>query len=112
MRKRLEEKKRRETELKKTRNRPPDEDDDEQQIEAEDAARVREELGIGYGEWEIDSSDLEYTKKLGTGASGKVYKGLLRGKIEVAIKVLTAVQTEEAMEEFKKEFQVCISYKP
>lgn len=55
--------------------------------------------------WVIDALELEYTLKLGSGSSGKVYKGIYRGK-EVAVKVLKAVTTQSQLEEFKKEFQI------
>eukprot|EP01117_Protostelium_nocturnum_P012712 TRINITY_DN4691_c0_g1_i3.p1 TRINITY_DN4691_c0_g1~~TRINITY_DN4691_c0_g1_i3.p1 ORF type:complete len:937 (-),score=335.21 TRINITY_DN4691_c0_g1_i3:142-2952(-) len=57
------------------------------------------------GEGWIDHSDLEFTKKLGSGTSGKVYQGLFKGK-EVAIKVLKDIESSESMEEFKKEFLI------
>ncbi|KYQ90942.1 ankyrin repeat-containing protein [Tieghemostelium lacteum] len=55
--------------------------------------------------WVIDHSDLEYTLKLGSGSSGKVYKGIYKGK-EVAVKVLKSITTQSQLEEFKKEFQI------
>jgi serine/threonine protein kinase len=94
---------RKRAEEKKNRQRPPDEDEDE--TVRHDADKVREELGIVDGKWEIDTTELEYTKLLGSGASGKVYKGLFKGK-EVAIKVLTNIDVEETLDEFKKEFQI------
>lgn len=93
-----------EAERKRRAMLPPDEDPDEKVDSAHtDVTKVRSELGLTEGTWEIDGTDLEYTKKLGSGTSGKVYKGLLRGK-EVAIKVLIAVDAAEQMDEFKKEF--------
>jgi hypothetical protein len=53
----------------------------------------------------INHSELEYTKQLGRGTSGKVYQGLFKGK-EVAIKVLKDVTEEAQLLEFKKEFQI------
>lgn len=54
----------------------------------------------------INEADLEFTEKLGQGASGKVYKGLYKGKEEVAIKVLKAMTESKEIEEFKKEFMI------
>eukprot|EP01119_Soliformovum_irregulare_P002953 TRINITY_DN1320_c0_g1_i1.p1 TRINITY_DN1320_c0_g1~~TRINITY_DN1320_c0_g1_i1.p1 ORF type:complete len:915 (+),score=278.57 TRINITY_DN1320_c0_g1_i1:57-2801(+) len=51
-----------------------------------------------------NQSELEFTKEIGNGTSGKVYKGLLRGN-KVAVKVLKAVDGS-AIEEFKKEFAI------
>lgn len=63
--------------------------------------RMKASIGTS---WEINHSDLEFTKKLGSGTSGKVYKGLYKGK-KVAIKVLKA-EDLAVEEEFKKEFKV------
>ncbi|EGC31160.1 hypothetical protein DICPUDRAFT_95570 [Dictyostelium purpureum] len=53
----------------------------------------------------IKHEELEYTDKLGSGSSGKVYKGLYKGK-EVAIKVLKSMTEAREIDEFKKEFQI------
>lgn len=96
-----------EKERKKKAMLPPDEDDSSP---TQDPEKVREELGLVNGNWEIEGSELEYTKKLGSGASGKVYRGLYKNK-EVAIKVLTAVDAEDEMEEFRKEFLILTEVK-
>lgn len=52
----------------------------------------------------IKAEDLEFLSLLGEGSSGKVYKGLHKGKV-VACKVLKLVN-DETREEFKKEFEI------
>jgi hypothetical protein len=54
--------------------------------------------------WLIRHSDMEFTKELGIGTSGKVFKGLFHG-VKVAIKVFKAVDSK-TMTEFKKEFHI------
>jgi len=56
-------------------------------------------------EWILDKNDVEFTKKLAEGLTGKVYKGLFKG-LPVAIKVL---KTSEALDAFKKEFMMMSS---
>ena len=60
-------------------------------------------------EWEIDPTDLEFTRSLGQGASGEVFQGTFKGE-PVAIKVLKTNNTDAETEEFKKEFSVLVSF--
>jgi len=55
--------------------------------------------------WLISHSELEFTKELGSGVSGTVYKGLYKGE-KVAIKILKSQNKDPTIEEFKKEFLV------
>eukprot|EP01119_Soliformovum_irregulare_P012083 TRINITY_DN3114_c0_g1_i1.p1 TRINITY_DN3114_c0_g1~~TRINITY_DN3114_c0_g1_i1.p1 ORF type:complete len:992 (+),score=287.31 TRINITY_DN3114_c0_g1_i1:99-3074(+) len=78
---------------------------------AEQARRIEEfKLGLKSEEsiWLIDVDDLEFTKELGQGANGRVYKGILKKKEtshKVAIKVLKNTN-EQSLIGFKKEFVV------
>lgn len=56
-------------------------------------------------EWVINGKEIEYLKRLGSGTSGDVYKGLYRDKY-IAIKVLKEMTEEKEQDEFKKEFRV------
>lgn len=63
-------------------------------------------------DWVIDGKDLEYLKRLGSGTSGDVYKGLYKQN-HVAIKVLKEMTEEQERDEFKKEFKVmCAVHHP
>jgi serine/threonine protein kinase len=53
----------------------------------------------------IDGTAFEYTKHLGTGAAGDVYRALYERSV-VAVKVLSAKSQEREVEEFKKEFEI------
>lgn len=54
----------------------------------------------------IDFKDLEFTQKIGSGGAATVFKGLLKGKVEVAIKVLKDFDDSNTLTEFKKEIEV------
>jgi len=56
----------------------------------------------------ISHSTLEFTKELGSGVSGTVFKGLFSEQ-KVAIKVLKSQNKEPTLEEFKKEFHIMSS---
>lgn len=56
-------------------------------------------------DWLVNHSDIEFTTELGTGTSGKVFKGIFKNKHKVAIKVLKAVDSK-SLKEFRKEFHV------
>ncbi|KAF2076187.1 hypothetical protein CYY_002487 [Polysphondylium violaceum] len=72
---------------------------------AKDLLKELENMDIKNGKWIISETDLEYTDKIGSGGSGKVYKGLYRGR-EVAIKVLKSAEKADDRESFLKEFTV------
>jgi len=54
--------------------------------------------------WLMKHSEIEFTKELGMGTSGRVFKGFFRQN-KVAVKVFRAVDSED-LEEFKKEFLI------
>lgn len=59
---------------------------------------------LTYG-WEINSSELTFTKRLGEGAFAQVFKGEYRSQ-EVAIKVLKDKPEANGLIDFKKEFDI------
>jgi serine/threonine protein kinase len=66
-------------------------------------------VNVSSSAW-IEPSDLEFTKKLGSGTGGKVYQGLYKSK-EVAIKVLKEMTQDDQIQEFKKEFHIMSAIK-
>jgi len=61
------------------------------------------------GDWILNAREVEFTEKLGAGASGKVFKGLFRN-MEVAIKVLKNPEDGD-LKEFRKEVQIMAAVK-
>jgi predicted Ser/Thr protein kinase len=55
--------------------------------------------------WLLEHNEIEFTKELGNGKAGTVFKGLYKGS-KVAIKVLKSQSKAGTIEEFKKEFQI------
>jgi len=61
-------------------------------------------------EWELDMREIEFTKSLGSGVSGEVFRGSYRTRT-VAIKVLKANTEESEIAEFIKEFAILVNVK-
>mmetsp|Transcript_4738 Transcript_4738/g.5133 ORF Transcript_4738/g.5133 Transcript_4738/m.5133 type:complete len:757 (+) Transcript_4738:39-2309(+) len=80
--------------------------DDKPALTDGQASKLAEDLGSSSGFVNIEGGQLEYVKKLGTGAAGDVYKGLFQGNKTVAIKVLKEVAPGKEIEDFKKEYRV------
>lgn len=84
---------------------------DEQQVKEERENDLKKELenlkhiNSSADNWLINYNEVEYTELLGSGTSGKVFKGLYHGE-EVAVKVLKALTEDKEIQEFKKEFQI------
>ena len=71
--------------------------------------KVMAEQGSVLRPYEIPYQDLEFGEEdvLGAGAFGTVYKGMLRGKTDVAIKTMRISKiTERELTNFKKELIV------
>jgi len=66
-------------------------------------------------EWIIKSREIEFVgragdtkerEKIGVGTSGKVYRAILRGKYDVAVKILKPWTNDSQVQEFQKEFAI------
>jgi len=66
-------------------------------------------------EWIIKSSEIEFVgragdtkerERIGVGTSGKVYRAILRGKYDVAVKILKPWTNDSQVQEFHKEFKI------
>jgi len=66
-------------------------------------------------EWIIKSSEIEFVgragntkerERIGVGTSGKVYRAILRGKDDVAVKILKPWTNDSQVQEFQKEFKI------
>lgn len=78
-----------------------------EEISDDKAEKIMADLlpNVDGDEWTINGKEIEYLKRLGSGTSGDVYKGLYRDK-HVAIKVLKEISEEKEQDEFKKEFRI------
>ena len=72
-------------------------------------------MGEGSDKWIIQSREIEFVgragntkerERIGAGTSGKVYRAILRGKDDVAVKILKPWTNDSQVEEFKKEFEI------
>jgi len=66
-------------------------------------------------EWIIKSREIEFVgragdtkerERIGVGTSGKVYRAILRGKTDVAVKILKPWTNDSQVQEFQKEFKI------
>jgi len=66
-------------------------------------------------EWIIKSKEIEFVgragdtkerQRIGVGTSGKVYRAILRGKNDVAVKILKPWTNDSQVQEFRKEFKI------
>jgi len=66
-------------------------------------------------EWVIKSKEIEFVgragntkerERIGVGTSGKVYRAILRGKDDVAVKILKPWTNDSQVQEFQKEFKI------
>lgn len=70
---------------------------------------------LGSDKWIIKPSAIEFVcragnakerERIGAGTSGKVYRAILNGKDDVAVKILKPWTSESQVQEFKKEFEI------
>jgi len=71
--------------------------------------------GMDGDKWVIKSRDIEFVgragntkerERIGAGTSGKVYRAILRGKDDVAVKILKPWTNDSQVQEFQKEFEI------
>ena len=61
-------------------------------------------------QYQIPHKDIVRGKMIGEGSFGTVYKGVLRGEIDVAVKTMRVTKiTEKELEKFRKELMVSSS---